>query len=227
MVNLTVSISDDLKAEMDKYSDVNWSEVTRKCLLNYIQNKKSPRDPLEFTSEEVHFSFSEYLRQPSMGIRLRVTNKMDSNLVIDRMFFTVEFLALKFEHATRENVLKAEQEAPSLGGVAYGARVVLATFQDSWLKPELIWNRVPTENSRVTTLNIRLFPPVEMLRLLRDKIKATFSLDFSLEAYIPSLVDSENGATWGCLGKRFEKLIPIDYWREEISSTLDADEKKM
>jgi metal-responsive CopG/Arc/MetJ family transcriptional regulator len=36
MVNVTVSIPEDLYSKMKKYSEVKWSEVVRKALIEYI-----------------------------------------------------------------------------------------------------------------------------------------------------------------------------------------------
>ena len=36
MVNLTISISEDLCEKMKRHSEVKWSEVVRKALANYI-----------------------------------------------------------------------------------------------------------------------------------------------------------------------------------------------
>jgi len=36
MVNITVSIPEDLHNKMKKYSEVKWSEVVRKALVEYI-----------------------------------------------------------------------------------------------------------------------------------------------------------------------------------------------
>jgi metal-responsive CopG/Arc/MetJ family transcriptional regulator len=36
MVNVTVSIPEDLHSKMKKYSEVKWSEVVRKALIEYI-----------------------------------------------------------------------------------------------------------------------------------------------------------------------------------------------
>jgi len=36
MVNITVSIPEDLYNKMKKYSEVKWSEVVRKALIEYI-----------------------------------------------------------------------------------------------------------------------------------------------------------------------------------------------
>jgi len=39
--NLTINISKELKDEMKKYKEVNWSEVCRRAILDYIKTRKN------------------------------------------------------------------------------------------------------------------------------------------------------------------------------------------
>lgn len=91
MVNFTVSIPEDLKAEMDKFPDVNWSELTRKSIQIYLENRKNPFPPLEFEIKGAHISYEHDLMRPSMSLSLKAMNKLDSELIIDRILFKVEF----------------------------------------------------------------------------------------------------------------------------------------
>jgi hypothetical protein len=36
MANITLFIPDDIRARMEKYSEVKWSEVVRKAILDYL-----------------------------------------------------------------------------------------------------------------------------------------------------------------------------------------------
>ena len=38
MVNITISIPDELNKKMKRHSEVKWSEVVRKALANYVDN---------------------------------------------------------------------------------------------------------------------------------------------------------------------------------------------
>lgn len=38
MVNITISIPDELNKKMKRHSEVRWSEVVRKALANYVDN---------------------------------------------------------------------------------------------------------------------------------------------------------------------------------------------
>ena len=49
--NITISIPDDLKAEMDKYSEVNWSQVVLKAIKDYIAKRQIPKKKSSFMGE--------------------------------------------------------------------------------------------------------------------------------------------------------------------------------
>jgi len=38
MVNITISIPEELRKKMKRHSEVKWSEVVRKALANYVDN---------------------------------------------------------------------------------------------------------------------------------------------------------------------------------------------
>lgn len=38
MVSLTLSIPEELKARMDKHSEINWSEVARKAIMKQLED---------------------------------------------------------------------------------------------------------------------------------------------------------------------------------------------
>ena len=47
MPNLTINVPDQLKAEMDTLSEVNWSEICRKAISRYIAQRKNPSPQIE------------------------------------------------------------------------------------------------------------------------------------------------------------------------------------
>ena len=91
MVNFTVALPEDLKAEMEKFSDVNWSDFIRKNIQLYLRNRKNSFPPLNFELEGLSVLYNADLKRPSMRLYLTVTNKMDIKLIIDRILFKVEF----------------------------------------------------------------------------------------------------------------------------------------
>jgi hypothetical protein len=92
MVNFTVSISEELKTEMDKYPEVNWSEVIRKSIQTYLQTRQNPVPQLEFGISEAHVAWNWFLARPSVSVNLKATNKLTTDLVLDRILYTIGFL---------------------------------------------------------------------------------------------------------------------------------------
>lgn len=65
--NLTISLPDELAKEMDKLPEVNWSELCRQCIHEYIQRRKGI--PLEVPKG---LTFNDFLDEA--GIPLSVFN---------------------------------------------------------------------------------------------------------------------------------------------------------
>jgi hypothetical protein len=92
MVNFTVTVTEELKAEMDRYPEVNWSEVIRKSIQTYTQTRQNPTPQLEFELKEAHVHWDWLLGQPRIGLHIRVTNKLTVDVLLDRITFTIGFL---------------------------------------------------------------------------------------------------------------------------------------
>lgn len=182
MVNVTVSVSDDLKAEMDKYPNVNWSEVTRKAFQTYIQNLKKSYPPLEVEIKGVRIGYDKALMKPLMILHLNITNKLGSKIVIDRMLFRVEFCK------------------------EYSRAQLQGAFQLESLKFHPI--------SEETTVRVILYPDVNMLRRLRDKMNKTFWLYIVTEIYVQGFDSPEIKVPY--------IKIPIDEWKEQVEEALDS-----
>ena len=196
MVNFTVSIPEDLKAEMDKFPDVNWSELTRKSIQNYLQNRKNMFPPLEFDLKEVHFAYSHDLMQPSMSVSLKVTKSSDSQLIIDRMLFTVKFVKEHFiPHGEDYKVVEARER-----------RALVGVFKESLLNYDYIIKSV-------SDVQVHLSPRIDLLRHLNDNIKSTFWVDAFLMAYVQGF---EQPAI-----KNLSIKIPIDEWKNDVMALLN------
>lgn len=154
MVNFTVSIPEDLKAEMDKFPDVNWSELTRKSIQIYLQSKKNPFPSLEFEMKEAHIGYEHDLKRPSMSLSLKVTNKFDSELVIDRILFKVEF----------------DKE--------YGRGKLEGAFTGQFLEYQSV------RGQGESNIKITFYPEVDMLRRLSEKLEATFWVYVTLTVFV-------------------------------------------
>jgi len=63
MVNVTVSIPEDLHNKMKKYSEVKWSEVVRKALIEYIGHLEA-KERRVVSSDEL----SEMLRMAQLDV---------------------------------------------------------------------------------------------------------------------------------------------------------------
>ena len=63
MVNVTVSIPEDLHNKMKKYSEVKWSEVVRKALVEYIGHLEA-KERRVVSSDEL----SEMLRMAQLDV---------------------------------------------------------------------------------------------------------------------------------------------------------------
>lgn len=92
MPNVTISVPDDLKAEMDKLLEVNWSEVSRKAISKYIDERKNPTPRVEFDIRETRIDHYPWQSSSHMlRVSLRIHNRMESEIVVDRVLFNVRF----------------------------------------------------------------------------------------------------------------------------------------
>lgn len=198
MVNFTVSIPEELKAEMDKFPDVNWSELFRKSIQNYLRNKSHVFSPLGFELTDVRITYSHDLMQPLMLVYLKVTkNSLDSQLIIDRMLFTVKFVTEHFVPHGEDYRYVQARENKALKGV----------FTDSVLYQEHI---IKSEYD----LEIPLSVPIAVLRRVSEKMQATFCIDITITAYVQGFEHSPS--------KNLSKEIPIDKWKNQVETTLNS-----
>jgi hypothetical protein len=91
MPNVTISVPDELKAEMDKLSEVNWSEISRKAISEYIAQRKNPHPTISLDLREARLEMYYPYGQPSIMLTLNIHNKMAIKLTIDRILFNVRF----------------------------------------------------------------------------------------------------------------------------------------
>lgn len=198
MVNFTVSLPEELKAEMDKFPDINWSEQIRKNIQSFLLYKRNQFPPLEFELAELFFTYANDLMQPLMVICLKVTKKMlDSQLIIDRMLFTVKFVKEHFiPHGEDYRVVEA-REKKALQGI----------FRENLLQ----YTYIIKSDSDV---KIPLSPPVDLFRRLNVKMQATFWVDISLTAYVQGF---EHPAI-----KNLSIKVPIDEWKSQANSVLSS-----
>ena len=93
MPNVTISVSDELKGEMDRLSEVSWSEVCRNAISHYIAQRKNPTPNIELDPRNVRlYNHGFETGYPTLSIDLRIHNKMDSEITVDRILFNAKFI---------------------------------------------------------------------------------------------------------------------------------------
>ena len=91
MPNVTISVSEKLKAEMDKLPKVNWSEICREAITRNVNEKKNPTPAMELDIRDVRLDTHHESGYPTLTAYLRIHNKMNSDIPVDRILFKVEF----------------------------------------------------------------------------------------------------------------------------------------
>jgi len=95
--DVTISVSDELKTEMDAISEVSWSEICSKAILQYISERKNPTPSIELEIQDVKFVPTEYHESgyPTIIASIKILNKTMFNVTIDRILFNVKFYSTK------------------------------------------------------------------------------------------------------------------------------------
>lgn len=93
MPNVTISVPDQLKAEMDTLSEVNWSGLCRKAISQYIAQRKNPTPQIDLDLRGSTL-YERFLQTgyPTLRIDLRIHNKMESDITVDRIIFSAKFI---------------------------------------------------------------------------------------------------------------------------------------
>jgi len=92
MPNVTISVPEGLKTEMDALSEVNWSEICRNAISKYVEQRKNPTPNIELdlrNSRIIHYNFDT--GYPTLSIDLRIHNKMSSEITVDRVLSKARF----------------------------------------------------------------------------------------------------------------------------------------
>jgi len=108
MVNVTISVTEELKAEMEKLSEVNWSEICRSAISEYIRIRENPSPLLEFSA--IRETCDENNGVQRISIDLAIQNLMNVEVTIDRIFYEV-WLATKgrFVYASSGQYLRKQK----------------------------------------------------------------------------------------------------------------------
>ena len=91
-LNVTISVPEALKTEMDTFQEVSWSEVCRTAISKYIQTRKTPTPNIELDLESTRLE-SKYHQSgyPAIFMSIRIHNKMEFDVLLDRIQLHVAF----------------------------------------------------------------------------------------------------------------------------------------
>lgn len=91
MPNLTISVSEQLKSQMDSFSEVSWSEICRKAITAYIQSRINPMPQIQLRAGEIDPESYHESGYPGLRINLLIQNKMSFEVIVDRILYKVSF----------------------------------------------------------------------------------------------------------------------------------------
>jgi hypothetical protein len=92
MPNVTISVPDSLKTEMDDLTEVSWSQICRDAISRYIAERKNPDPKIELDLARVDLDAEDFNHgYPSLNISLRIHNKMNIEVMVDRIIFHIRF----------------------------------------------------------------------------------------------------------------------------------------
>jgi len=90
MPNVTITVPEELKNEMDKYLEVSWSEICRNAISQYISQRKNPIPQIEMDLRNLYLSDYDFeTGYPTLNADFKISNRMNSELKIDRILASV------------------------------------------------------------------------------------------------------------------------------------------
>jgi len=95
MPNVTISVPEELKVEMDKLSEVNWSEIGRKAISEYIAQRKNPHPSIGLDLRDVRMEMYHPSGYPTLTLILNIHNKMNINITVDRILYNIRLRSPK------------------------------------------------------------------------------------------------------------------------------------
>jgi len=119
MPNVTISVPDELKTEMDKFPEVSWSEICRNAIGSYIQSRKNPTPQIQLMGKEIRPYTYHESGYPALLINLLIQNNMSFEIVVDRIIYNVKFLDAKGNYrgaGSDVDLYKRSIGANSMGG---------------------------------------------------------------------------------------------------------------
>jgi len=162
MPNVTISVPDPLKVEMDALSEVNWSEVCRNAISRYITQRNNPTPKIELTLRTAQLIANDSeTGYPTIRLGLRIHNKMDSDITVDRILTQSSFFT------------------------EGGGYVTAIGFANDLHKRYIPKNSVAGAQIHVTI-------PKEKIADLKDKFKSTFDCRIICTVYVEDFRNEYN-----------------------------------
>jgi hypothetical protein len=89
VANLTITVPEGLKAQMDAQAEVNWSEVCRNAISLYLENRRNVVPKLSLRVDRTAFSYNLWMRAPQLTTLLAIRNLMGREIILDRVLYGV------------------------------------------------------------------------------------------------------------------------------------------
>lgn len=130
MPNVTISVPEGLKTEMDALSEVNWSEICRKAISRYIAERKNPIPQIQLRAGETinpeSYHESGY---PGLLINLLIQNQMSFEIVVDRILFKVSLFTTRGQWDSVGSDVDLYRRSVSAGAMG-GAQLFLRMLKE-------------------------------------------------------------------------------------------------
>jgi hypothetical protein len=91
MPNVTITVPEELKNEMDKFGEVSWSEICRNAISLYISQRKDPTPKIELDIRNSWLNDYDFdTGYPTLTVDIRIQNRMNSEITVDRILATAK-----------------------------------------------------------------------------------------------------------------------------------------
>ena len=98
---------------MNEHPEANWSKVCREAIEAYIRMLKNPIPELKVEFSEVRFGYNK--GKPGLWLDLPFKNKMNTELMLDRMLFEVDFIPAPAETLSVESSVEMRKHNIPIG----------------------------------------------------------------------------------------------------------------
>jgi len=89
MPNVTITVPEELKTQMDKYSEVSWSEISRNAISQYIAQRENPTPRIDLDFRQSRMDYHDWeTGYPTLIVDLRIQNRMSTKIIVDRILST-------------------------------------------------------------------------------------------------------------------------------------------